>query len=101
MNLIEVDGYYLLPNKNKKTYYSSFKADYDPIEKKRLFTFLLLRLKPNKNNLEKSINQIEDLLEGLRLGYTSNNKYLLYSNFKKYIPENYLSECVVYNNLLT
>lgn len=101
MNLQEVDGYYLLPNKKKQVYYSSFKTDYNPIEKNSLFTFLLIRLKPNKYNLEKSINQIEDLLEGLRLGYTSNNKYLLYSKFKKYIPENYLAECVVYNNLLT
>lgn len=89
MDVTEVNGYYLLPNKKN--------INDIPIEKKVLYNYLVLRLFECSNN---NYINVEDAANALLLGYNSTNKFVLSTMFQEFIPENYKSVFNIYNHII-
>lgn len=106
MDFVELNGYIYIPpqsqNKIKNTITNKSKSksiktidntNHKSIEMEILFNYILARyIIDNINGINNTkfktiLMKIEDLVNGITLGYNSTNKYIIYNKYLKYIPE--------------
>lgn len=108
MDFVELNGYiYISPqsqnkiintiaNKSKsKSIKTVDNTNHKSIEMEILSNYILARCiidninNINKDKLKTITMDIEDAINGITFGYNSNNKYIIYNRYLKYIPESH------------